>query len=476
MTLSSIATFIQRLRSASLAVKIAFIATLMVAFIGLFTIAGAAFFSTKRLTLEKTIFVENSERAEVHSLATTKDNGFILTGKIGGAISVNEAWATRVDRNGHAIWVHHRPPVDMPPYTIKPSPLPLYNNAVVMSDDSVFLCGEMQRDIRPGSRLLIANGILTHLDKSGKVIDDFDLSPKVDGVPISAKLRSCIAFGDGIFAVGAATKMWPDPQGAARGGPAYVGRDFLWAIYLSPDGSVRWERLVPLEAEPKRHAKTVFGRGDAQALLTRDNRVAVFTEAGTEGYLFGQDGSVIIRRIGTRSRWDEAFQPIALQDGTFSSHALSAIRFAGGLPIDRGGAYYKNADYNYVEFSSELVETRRTPMVQSMGGEPRFRYRLSDGSLLYFGVTRLGRHVDAAHAQLLGPEAGRSETLLLGDRGYSYHVDAVAPSNVPGAFVAARYSRRPSGWFPPLYFIDDYLYQMTPHGVALDFIRVELKQ
>lgn len=476
MAVFSIATLKQIIHRASLAVKIAFVSTLAFAFIGLFVIADGAYVSTKRLALEKTVFVENSERAEVHSLATTKDDGFVLAGKIGDAISVNEAWATRVDRDGHALWVHHKPPVDMPPYTLRPSPQPIYNAAVVMPDDSVFLCGQMQRDVKPGSRLLVAQGVLTHLDKSGKVINDLDLSPKVDGVPISAKLRSCLAFGDGIFAVGAATKMWPDPQGAARGGPAYVGRDFLWAIYLSPDGSIRWERLVPLEAEPKRHTMTVFGRGDAQALLTRDNRVAVFTEAGTEGYLFSQDGSVITRRIGTRSRWDESFQPIALQDGTFSSTALSAVRFVRGLQIDRGGAYYKNADYNYVEFSSELIETRRTPMVQAMGGEPRFRYRLSDGSLLYFGVTRLGRHVASAHAQLLGPEPTSNETLRLGDKGYSYHVDAVAPADTPGAFVAARYSRRPSGWFPPLYFIDDYLYQMTPHGVALDFIRVELKQ
>ncbi len=429
---------------------------------------------SKRLTVDRTIYIENTTGVEIHALANTKDNGFIVAGKIGAAVSVNEAYAVRVNRDGHVLWAYHKPPVDLPPFASSRSPEPVYHQAVVMPDDSVFLCGQMPRDRKPGSGHLVAHGILTHLDKNGKVIDDVDLSPKLDGFPISAKLRSCISFGSGIFAVGPATKIWPDPQGAARGEPAIVGRDFLWAIYLSSDGLVRWERLVPLEKGPNRPTIWVFG-GDAQVLLTQDNRVAVFSEAGTEGYLFDANGSVISRRIGMRPRMDEIFLPISRQDGIFSSYVLSATRFVGGLPIDKGGAYYNNADYNYVEFNSELDETRRTPLAHALNGEPRFRYQLADGSKVFFGTTLYSRSGHAAHVQLLGPEPDDDETIRLGDKGYSYHVDAVAPSNVPGAFVAARYTSRPFSNLPFMTEIDWYLSPITPKGVALDFIAVKPK-
>jgi hypothetical protein len=203
-------------------------------------------------------------------------------------------------------------------------------------------------------------------------------------------------------------------------------------------------------------------------LLTSDNRVAVFSQAGTGGYLFDQHGLVINRRIGKAARWAESFLPIAETDGIFSSKLLStALVFKGKAVVEGKVSHY------FLQMTPDLIESERVSVPQAIDGEPRFRYELPDGSQIFFGVKRLSGGVDSAHAQLLGPEPSMSETLLLGDKGYSYHIDAVAPSDVPGAFVAARYSSRPFSNLPFMTEIDWYLASVTPKGVALDFITVK---
>ena len=84
------------------------------------------------LTLTRQVLLEPGQYQKSNAIERTNDGGFVIA----GALEPHEGWAIRTDADGNVKWRYTIPLVD-PPNGLDTSPI--YNDAAVMPDDSVFV-------------------------------------------------------------------------------------------------------------------------------------------------------------------------------------------------------------------------------------------------------------------------------------------------------------------------------------------------
>jgi hypothetical protein len=161
--------------------------------------------------------------------------------------SKGRAWATRVDSEGRVQWRHEA--------FVGERVGGEYTGAAVLPDDSVILCG--YQNVLTDALHKTA-GLLTHIDKAGRVIDERLIEPN-DGRPHwSSHLNACVLVGDDVVVIG-------DSYGSERPWPVSFG----WILTLDAKGKIKQEKYSPVTTSYINHPilrvmadrNTVFNTG-----------------------------------------------------------------------------------------------------------------------------------------------------------------------------------------------------------------------
>jgi hypothetical protein len=356
--------------------------------------------SAQGLKLVKEVILEKGEVPEARAIVRAHDNGLIIAGTM-----ELEAWATRTDAEGNVKWRYLIPKPSKSLYGRHPQ----YNGAAIMSDDSVFLCGEMSDydDDAPSRPLL------THLDKDGKYIhEDTHISPQINKEAKSGAFEACAVSQDGIIAIGQAAVTKPVTPSSAHPAP-YDDTFFYWVVALDIEGQVKWEKLIPI-ADQKDGAPD-----DISSIQIMPDGSFVFAayRFGTEIIRIGVDGN-IIKRKSVPERYG-LMQ--SLNGGSninlisYSSNPLHVLKLDGDLD-----------EISHISKSSETTDVR-------------IAYQLPDQSLLVFGAYK--PRWDASYATVYKYSSALSikdELKLTHPPDTSIWVTTATSTGVPNQFACTR--------------------------------------
>jgi hypothetical protein len=116
-----------------------------------------------------------------------------------------------------------------------------YESAATLPDGSTVLSG-FRTIPNPTDAGQDVVGILTHLDRTGKVISHQQLYPKGDHSFLLNYLRGSVPWGDGIAVIGEAKQYVPLRSDTPVPRPS---KRFLWLIALGATGEIKWAKLIP---------------------------------------------------------------------------------------------------------------------------------------------------------------------------------------------------------------------------------------
>jgi hypothetical protein len=352
------------------------------------------------ISLTREVFLEKGYVPNPEVIVPTRDNGLIVAGSNHG-----QGWAARTDAEGNIKW---RYVISRPVKPTRPSEIPTYISAAVMPDDSVFLCGNM-----PGIKGS-GTGLLTHLDKDGKVLSEQLLRP--EGLNVGG-FRSCMAWNDGVVIVGAAAsfkRVEPTPSHPL---PSDT-EQFHWIIALDAAGKVRLEKHVPTSKN--------IGFGDEMSPLqpvTDGGFVFVATRngIGTEIVHVKPNGDIATKILDGQY---EIILPTNMEkDVQLYSQS------PGYVPL-----------LTRITLNDDLQETGRVAGKK----EPftvRRAYRLPDETLVLFGSKRstVGyKNFEDAGVMKLDPTLKHSEIMTLSPRHGAYSVETSAALSKPGEFICTQ--------------------------------------
>jgi hypothetical protein len=362
----------------------------------------------EELTVTKTVYLEQGATVDPKAMALTHDNGFIVAGSLASKDQPRSAWAIKTDGKGNVKWRHLMPRTDNAVYG-QPSFMqsPVYNSVAVTSDDSVFLCGFM-----PG--LETGAGLITHLDKNGKVLSEHQFHPNgfsYDG------FGSCAAWSGGLVATGSVstyqhtgpTKMEPYPVHQ---------KNFYRIISFDTTGKIKWDTLVPV-------TDTIIGSPNLNFTnpiqMESDGSFAFIGKQnsdGTELVSVNPNGDIVARKV-LKGQFTIA---LPVNDEKHKDIQLLSI-FTGAL--------------THITFSSDLQEIGRVTE-EHKNGVVHLAYRLPDQSLMLFGSEPNSRGVEYyAWAMRIDP-AHHEAALNLAPDSESLWINAGAVANQPNEFVSAR--------------------------------------
>jgi hypothetical protein len=190
------------------------------------------------LTVTKEVVLDSNSSGNSITITRANNDGLLITSD--EAHAAHKALVLRTDHAGNVKWRYETGLLD-PPWA--PGATPTYHGAVVMSDGSSIECGTMPRQ-DAGFRPNIGGhfhqfGLLTHLDRDGKLIEDKVLLPH-DGPHELGTMGffACANFGDGIVAIGTTNRVLPNHE--------LSDREYLyWIVAFDSSGKIKWEKLQP---------------------------------------------------------------------------------------------------------------------------------------------------------------------------------------------------------------------------------------
>lgn len=140
--------------------------------------------------------------------------------------------ATRIDASGNVLWRFSAPVKNWAPGKGESK----FESVVVLPDDSALFCGwkNIVTDIGP-----TLFGVLTHIDKSGKVLNERITLPNGDKSFRLNYLNKCVAWGEGVAVVGTARRVTGETI------PRHH-EDFSWLLALDAQANIKWEKQIPL--------------------------------------------------------------------------------------------------------------------------------------------------------------------------------------------------------------------------------------
>src|ERR1700733_14944543 len=130
----------------------------ILALVGVAVLAAGVFMVERtppagKLTVTKTVYLEDGANVGPAAIVRTHDNGFIIAGEIQEKFPHNEpnAWAIKVNNEGKVIWQYVSPMHDNASVALGWGSS--YGSVAIMLDDSIFLCGSVS-----------GSALLAHLD------------------------------------------------------------------------------------------------------------------------------------------------------------------------------------------------------------------------------------------------------------------------------------------------------------------------
>ena len=162
------------------------------------------------------------------ALVQTKDGGFILAGT-----NLDVPKVIRIDANGGVKWQYVAKVEASGPdakYKQVYTNVGAYSSAVILSDGSVALCGFVQSSKGLDYR---SSGILTLIDKNGKVIIEQRVNPKTSVDYQSNTFDKCIAWDNGVAIVGRAGHYVLKASGSSK----------TWLLKWNPKLGVQWGKF-----------------------------------------------------------------------------------------------------------------------------------------------------------------------------------------------------------------------------------------
>jgi hypothetical protein len=403
---------------------------------GVFMMARAS--SAEELTVTKTVYLEHGASVDPKALVRTHDNGFIVVGGIEKKGQPKSAWATKTDSEGNAIWRYVLPPRE----EIHIYDGPEYSSAAVMPDDSVFLCGRMPFNADKG---VSSPGLLTHLDKDGKLLNENMLyPPDRENVSIT-HLISCMQSGNGVVVVGWMTQFFKNTS-TEKNQPPHIETNSYFVLSLDGNGQVKWKKLIPLSDK-------LEGYDFISPLQTTANGGFILVSArslyGTRVIHINANGEVVASKMLT---------------GTF----VAALPMKEESDIQLVSKETENL--TRVTLNSDLKEIDRITEAHEIG-EADMVYRLPDQSLIIFSAkhNKDGTYYQA-RVMAVNSRLKDEKTVLLGERFESYHAQAGIPLDKVGELVSIRKAIKHSDL--GIKATDEQLADIRT-GVGLDFITLK---
>jgi hypothetical protein len=204
--------------------------------LGMNPILSPTVFAGEHIKITRELLLESERFTEPSVIVRTHEGGYVVAGRGGPPPS---AWATRVAPDGHVQWRHF---VSRASEDRREMEAPIYSGAAMLSDDSVLLCGT--KTIEEGDSRNIHVGLITHIDKAGRVISERLTYPNNDKAFRVTYLNRCTSTIDGALIFGTATRFWGE---AASG---YKSQQFGLVIAIDSGGKVRWEKLLDEPSGP----------------------------------------------------------------------------------------------------------------------------------------------------------------------------------------------------------------------------------
>jgi len=360
--------------------------------------------SAAELTVTNTVHLEQGATVDPKAMALTRDNGFIVAGSLGSEAQRKSAWAVKTDSKGNVMWRYVTSRKDNPVYG-QPSFIqsPVFNALAVMPDDSVFLCGFM-----PG--IEHSFGLLTHLDKNGKVLNEQLLRHEA---VIRGNISSCASGSGGLVTIGKVATFQHTEATKTEPG-SVLQNNFYWILSFDTSGKTKWEKLLPISKQ-----------------LGTVDRISPIQMAADGSFVF------VAQRI------DDSEIVSVKPDGD-----IAARHFLNGLftillptqeqaPTDIQLLSIFTGKLTRITFSHDLQETGRATE-EHEDGVVHLAYRMPDQSLMLFGSKPNSRggenyawvmHIDPAHHE---------GTLTLAPDAESLWIDAGVVTNKSGEFASAR--------------------------------------
>jgi len=193
-------------------------------------------FAADHIQVTKELLLESGLPAQPHAIARTFEGGYIIAGKLGV-----EAWATRIAANGTVQWRHIVPTGSSAPGF----PTQQYAGVAMLKDDSSILCGYKKIDSGAGQDLV---GIITHIDKSGRVISEREVYPNGDKSYSITYLRGCVTSVNGAQISGDTMRFDKSGQSSR----------FDYFIAIGEDGKIVSEKLLDPTPFPKTSTEDVL--------------------------------------------------------------------------------------------------------------------------------------------------------------------------------------------------------------------------
>jgi hypothetical protein len=344
--------------------------------------------SATHIDIARDVMIEAGVSITPHSITRTGHGGYVIT----GAIAENHAWATRLNSALGVMWR-----VEEPQRSVGAArDTSTYDDAVVLPDDSVLLCGVTQ----VGPRGITGVGLLTHMGAAGQVIQRREL-PLPDDYTLTANTK-CVGTRDGALMIGI---------GVVGKGANEPLEYRTWIVALDQEGVFRWQKLVPV-APP---SQIIW-----QAIELPNRNIAIYGD----GYCLEFDAQGV--PMSQRQLQRSLGRPIL-------SWKVPALAEAA-VPGDAGGP----------ETVDDRINARPGLQIgdKSLQAhfQARFAYALPDGGLALFG-NKEKDNVYSAAIVYVSPDLKTTEVHLMGERddAASWLVADVTPTGVAGEFATVRF-------------------------------------
>ena len=324
--------------------------------------------AAEHIKVTKEVLLEEGVQTEPSSIIQVKDGGYVITGKMG------LGWATRVDANGTMRWRYQIPILGQSNYT----------GAVSLSDDTTLLCGYKAIAVTGGESIA---GILTHIDKTGKVLSERVLRPQEEGAFGGSYLKGCMPWGNGFALYGVTDRASGPPV------PPRTIERFYWLLALDAKGEVKWQKLLPTKYDVD--PKSVYIASDQSIVIDPVNGI---TQSG--------ERTKVVPDASGATAYDHLIHPITT-----------------------GSDRRWKIDPNLIPLKSDLkYDVSKTKLRTNIA------YSLPDRSLVQFGSVTRG-HVYYAAIDWQSPDRKQLETFEFGE---TLWVDDAIPTGNPGEFVTVR--------------------------------------
>jgi hypothetical protein len=348
--------------------------------------------ATRHIEVTREVLLESGIAVRPHAVTRTKDGGYVIAGGITDYIP----WATRTDADGNVQWR----------YTIdedgKKKHIPgvgrtEYRGVATFADDSSLLCG--YKDIGKQSQPLFV-GMLTHIDKAGRVLSHQLIYPNGDQGHRLNYLDGCSSWGDGVAVVGHSTRF---------SGNAVPRRneDFYWVLALDPKGKIKWEKVIPGGAPGQ-----LMSGGIPEQVMVMSNQELLFTAGSGEWTVIDRAGSITAQRVvgGTLVR-SVTVEPV-----------LRVLKSVPGVTLLTLGKGLEEDEK--ISGNTKAISTNAA-------------YVATDHSLVLFGQETDETNTSRSSIAWFSPDLKESEVLVF-RRGASFWIDDAVPSGKTDEFVAVR--------------------------------------